>query len=64
MRRVVRMVDMGSAYKSLVQKPICYFYKDNINMSVKEVGYEGVLWIRLDQSMSCQWLAFVNTLMN
>jgi hypothetical protein len=33
--------------------------EDNIKMALKEIGWEGVHWVRL-----AQWLALVNTVMN
>jgi hypothetical protein len=37
--------------------------EDNIRMDFREVGWEGVDWIRLDQDRD-QWRALVNTVMN
>jgi hypothetical protein len=36
---------------------------DNIRMDLREIGWEVVNWINVDQDMN-QWLAFVNTVMN
>jgi hypothetical protein len=37
--------------------------EDNIRMDLREIGYEGVDWMHLDQNRD-QWRAFVNTVMN
>jgi hypothetical protein len=38
-------------------------WKDNIKMSLREIGIDGANWIQLAQDM-VQWRAFVNTVMN
>jgi hypothetical protein len=35
----------------------------NIRMDLREIGWEGVVWIYLAQDRD-QWQAFVNTVMN
>jgi hypothetical protein len=37
--------------------------EDNIKMDLREIGIDGVKWIRLAQDR-VQWRAFVNTVMN
>jgi hypothetical protein len=36
---------------------------DNIKMDLREIGWDGMDWIVLDQDRG-QWRAFVNTVMN
>jgi hypothetical protein len=38
-------------------------WEDNIKLDVREIGIDGVNWIRLAQDR-VQWRAFVNTVMN
>jgi hypothetical protein len=38
-------------------------WEDNIKMDFREIGFDGVNWIRLAQDR-VQWWAFVNTVMN
>jgi hypothetical protein len=38
-------------------------WEDNIKMDLREIGIDGVNWIRLAQDR-VQWRAFVNTVMN
>jgi hypothetical protein len=38
-------------------------WEDNIKMDLREIGIDGVKWIRLAQDR-VQWRAFVNTAMN
>jgi hypothetical protein len=38
-------------------------WEDNIKMDFREIGIDGMNWIRLDQDR-VQWRAFVNTVMN
>jgi hypothetical protein len=38
-------------------------WEDNIKMDLREIGIDGVNWIRLAQDR-VQWRAFVNTMMN
>jgi hypothetical protein len=38
-------------------------WEDNIKMDFREIGIDGVNWIRLAQDR-VQWRAFVNTVMN
>jgi hypothetical protein len=40
-----------------------YRWEDNIKMDLREVGIDGVNWIRLAR-YRVQWQAFVNTVMN
>jgi hypothetical protein len=37
--------------------------EDNIKMDLREIGIDGVNWIRVAQD-TVQWRAFVNTVMN
>jgi len=38
-------------------------WEDNIRMDIREIGWECVDWIHLDQDRD-KWRAFVNTVMN
>jgi hypothetical protein len=38
-------------------------WEDDIKLDLREIGIEGVNWIRLDQDRA-QWWAFVSTIMN
>jgi hypothetical protein len=38
-------------------------WENNIKMDLREIGIDGVNWIRLDQDR-VQWRAFVSTVMN
>jgi hypothetical protein len=38
-------------------------WEDNIKLDLREIGIDGVNWIRLAQDR-VQWRAFVNTVMN
>jgi hypothetical protein len=38
-------------------------WEDNIKMDLREIGIDGVNWIRLAQD-GVQWRVFVNTVMN
>jgi hypothetical protein len=61
---------MRNAYKVLVRKPEgertvgkhWHKWEDNIKMDLKEIGYEAVDWIQLDQSWD-QWRAVGNAIM-
>jgi hypothetical protein len=61
--------DIRNAYKILVRKPQRksprhrYTWEDNINMDLREIGWEFVNWIHLAQARD-QWWALVNTAMN
>jgi hypothetical protein len=62
---------MRDAYKILAgrtegRKPLGRHkrrWEDNIRMDLRELGWEGVDWIRLGQDRD-QWRAVVNTVMN
>jgi hypothetical protein len=62
---------MRNVYKILVRNPERKRplgrprreWKDNIRMTVREVGWKGVDWIHLDQDRD-QWRAVVNKLMS
>jgi len=56
------MGEMRYAYKILVERPRRR-WEDNIKMDVREVGWEGVDWMHLDQDRD-QWWALVKTVMN
>jgi hypothetical protein len=61
----------SGVYRVLVGKPECKkpmgrsrrWWEDNIKMNLREIGIEGVNWIRLAQDR-IQWRASVNTVMN
>jgi hypothetical protein len=38
-------------------------WKDNIRMDIKEIGWEGFVWVYLAQDRD-QWRTLVNTVMN
>jgi hypothetical protein len=61
------MGEMRKASKIFVGKPEgkrpSYRWEYNVQMDFREVGLEGVDWIRLTQDR-VQWRAFVNTVMN
>jgi hypothetical protein len=65
------MGDMRNAYKILDGKPGGKRplrrgrnrLEDNIRVDLREIGYEGVDWMHLDQDRD-QWWAVVNTVMN
>jgi hypothetical protein len=60
-----------NAYRILVGKPEGkrtlgrprYRWVDNIKIYLKEIGWNGVDWIKLAQGMD-QWRVLVNTVMN
>jgi hypothetical protein len=64
------MEEMRSAYKILVEDPggkrplgrRRHTWEDNIRMDFREIGWEGVDWIRLARNRD-QWWAVVNTVM-
>jgi len=65
------MGDMRNAYNILVGKPEgkrslgrprCR-WEDNIRMDLREIRWEVVNWVHLDQFLD-QWQAVVNTVMN
>jgi hypothetical protein len=61
------MGEMRNAYKTVAGKPNGKIprrrWKDNIKMSLREIGLEGVDWIHLAQDRDrCR--ALVNTIMN
>jgi hypothetical protein len=65
------MGDMRNAYNILVGKPegkrslgrpMCR-WEDNIRMDLREIRWEVVNWVHLDQFLD-QWQAVVNTVMN
>jgi hypothetical protein len=43
-------------------RPRCR-WADNINMDLREIGWDGIDWIELAQDRD-QWRALVNTVMN
>jgi len=68
---VVCMGEMRNAYNILVIKPEgkralgrrrCR-WEDNMRLDLREIWWEGVDWIHLDQDRD-QWQALVNTVMN
>jgi hypothetical protein len=64
------MGEMGNEYKILVGKPVGKRqlgrlrrrWEDNIRMDLREIGWEGVDWMNLDQDRD-QWQAVVKTVM-
>jgi hypothetical protein len=68
---VARMGEGRCVYRVLVGKPEGKRplerprrrWEDNIKMDLREIGIDGVNWIRLAQDR-VQWRAFVNTVMN
>jgi hypothetical protein len=68
---VARMGEGRVAYRVLVRRPEGKRplgrprrrWEDNIKLDLREIGIDGVNWIRLAQDM-VQWWAFVNTVMN
>jgi hypothetical protein len=65
------MVEITNAYNILVRKPegkrplgrpMCR-WEDNIRMDLREIQWEFVDWIHMDQDRD-QWRALVNTVMN
>jgi hypothetical protein len=68
---VARMGEGRGFYSVLVRRPEGkrplrrpgHRWEYNINMDLREVGYDGANWIRLAQDR-VQWRAFVNTVMN
>jgi hypothetical protein len=62
---------MRNAHKILVGKPVgkrsvrrpTHRWEDNIKMDLREIGWEGVDWMHLDQDRD-QWRAVVNAVMN
>jgi hypothetical protein len=65
------MGGIGNAYKILVEKPEWkrplgrprHRWEDNIKMVFREIWYEDVDWIHLDQCRD-RWRALVNTAIN
>jgi hypothetical protein len=65
------MGEKRNAYRILVGKPEAKRplgrprrrWVDNINMDLREIGWDGVDWIDLAQNRD-QWRALVNTVMN
>jgi hypothetical protein len=68
---VARMGENRNAYRILVGKPEGKRplrrprrrWVDNIEMDLREIGWEGLDWIDLAQDRG-QWRALVNTVMN
>jgi hypothetical protein len=65
------MGEVKNLYKILIGKPgrkrpfgrPRRRWKDNINTDVREIGWEGVIWIHLAQDRD-QWRTLANTVMN
>jgi hypothetical protein len=70
-RHVARMGEGRDVYRILVGKPKGKRplgiprrrWEDNIKMDLREIGIDGMNWIRLAQDR-IKWRAFVNTVMN
>jgi hypothetical protein len=68
---VARMGEEGKVYKVLLGKPegkrplgrSWHMWEDGIRMDLKEIGLEGVDWIRLAKDMD-RWRAVVSAVMN
>jgi hypothetical protein len=68
---VARMGETRNAYRILVGKPEGKRrlgrprrrWVDNIKMGLREIRWDGMDWIELDQDRD-QWRALVNTVMN
>jgi hypothetical protein len=68
---VARMGEKGNSHRILVGKPEGKRplgiprsrWVDNIKVDLREMGWDGVDWIDLDQDRD-QWRALVNTVMN
>jgi hypothetical protein len=68
---VARMREGRGVYRVLVERPEGkrplrrprLRWEDNIKMDLKEIGIDGVNWIRLAQDRA-QWRAFVNMVIN
>jgi hypothetical protein len=56
------MGETRSAYRIFVGRPRCRWV-DNIKMDLREIGLDGMDWIKLAQDRD-QWRALVNTVMN
>jgi hypothetical protein len=74
MRNVYKiMVGKSEGEKRLLKRPWCrwndnirinlHIWEDNIRRNLSEIGWEGVVWIRLAQDRN-QWQALVNTVAN
>jgi hypothetical protein len=67
----IRLGEMRIEYKVFIGKPEGKRprgrrrrrWEDNIRMDLREIGWEGVDWVHLDQERD-QWRAVVNTVMN
>jgi hypothetical protein len=65
------MEEVRNVYSILVGKPEGkmqsgrpkFRREDNIRMGIKEIGWEGVVWLHLAQDRD-QWRTHVNTVMN
>jgi hypothetical protein len=62
MKNVYKILFGKSEYKRPFGK-LTHRWEDNIRMDLREIGWEGVEWIRLGQDRD-QWRSLVNTLMN
>jgi hypothetical protein len=61
-RGVHRVLVRKPEGKRPLGRPRCR-WEDNIKLDLREIGIDGVNWIRLAQNR-VQWWAFVNTVMN
>jgi hypothetical protein len=61
-RQVACIREMKNDYKILVGRPEPR-WEDNIRMDLREIGWEDVDWMHMDQNRD-QWRALANMMMN
>jgi hypothetical protein len=60
------MVEKRNAYRILVKRPLGRprrRWRDNIKMDLREIEWDGVDWMDMDQDTD-QWRALVSTVLN
>jgi hypothetical protein len=70
-KKIAHTEKLRNAYKLFVEKPERnqqlgiprHRRKDNVKISLNEIGYRCMDWIQLDQNRA-QWRDFMNTVMN